>query len=689
MVALMEADRVGELAGMTAMGNEGAQWIGMAPFVSTPHLVQNLGDGTFFHSGSLAIRFAVASGVNITYKLLYNGTVAMTGGQAAVGAVGVPEVARMLLLEGVEQVLITTDDRKKYRRMSLPDGVEVWDRRRIIEAQERLAKVPGVTVLIHDQDCAAEKRRARKRGKVAEPATRVVINERVCEGCGDCGAKSNCLSVQPVDTPFGRKTTIDQSSCNLDDSCLEGDCPSFMTVEVKGDARPLVRQPPRAFGEDGDDLEAPSPLVDTERWAVRMSGIGGTGVVTVSQVLGTAAMLDGLLVRGLDQTGLSQKAGPVVSDLRFSRDEPQPSNKATEGMVDLYLAFDLLVGASESHLVGASPDRTVVIGSVSPTPTGAMVVHPEIGQPSAAALRRRLDGVSRADVNRYVDAAAIVEAMFGDVTVTNLFLVGVAVQAGGLALRPESIERAVELNGVAVDRNIEAFRWGRRWVVDPEAVRAAAGLDPKGTAAERDPVEVRTSDLAAYQSKRLAGSYRAVVDRVRAREGEVAPGSIALTDAVVRNLHKLMAYKDEYEVARLLLAPEARAAAEAVAGPGAKVTWQLHPPVLRAMGMKRKVALGRWATPAFGVLRGMRRLRGHWFDPFGHTEVRKLERALVPEYLGAVDRLLAGLRADNVVEAAAIAELPDQVRGYEHLKLERAAVYRAELDRRLARFETS
>ncbi len=368
MVGLMEAERVGELAGITAMGNEGAQWVGMAPFVADEHLVQNLGDGTFFHSGSLAVRFAVAAGVNITYKLLYNGTVAMTGGQDAVGAVGVPEVARMLLLEGVKEVLITTDQPKKYRKLSLPDGVQVWDRGRIIEAQEHLATVPGVTVLIHDQECAAEKRRARKRGKVAEPATRVVINERVCEGCGDCGSKSNCLSVQPVDTAFGRKTTIDQSSCNFDLSCLDGDCPSFMTVVAKGGARPLAKQPPRAFGDGSDELAVPVPLFDGDRWTVRMSGIGGTGVVTVSQVLGTAAMLDGLLVRGLDQTGLSQKAGPVVSDLRFSRDEPQASNKATEGMVDLYLAFDLLVGASESHLVGASAERTVVIGSVSADP---------------------------------------------------------------------------------------------------------------------------------------------------------------------------------------------------------------------------------------------------------------------------------------------------------------------------------
>ena len=305
----MEAERVGDLVGLTCMGNEGAQWFGMAPFLERKHLVQNLGDGTFFHSGSLAIRAAVASGVDITYKLLHNGTVAMTGGQDAVGAVGVPDIAKMVLLEGVSKVIVTTDDLDRYDDDQFPEGVEVWHRTRLEEAQKVLAAIPGTTVLIHDQACAAENRRARSRGKLATPDFRVVINERVCEGCGDCGAKSNCLSVQPVDTPYGRKTRIDQTSCNFDFSCMEGDCPAFATVSTDPASQKLTGTSTGAV--DVSDLPEPTPVVDPSRFTVRLSGIGGTGVVTVSQILGTAAMLAGHTVRGLDQTGLSQKAGPV------------------------------------------------------------------------------------------------------------------------------------------------------------------------------------------------------------------------------------------------------------------------------------------------------------------------------------------------------------------------------------------
>ncbi|HEY4333336.1 MAG TPA: 2-oxoacid:acceptor oxidoreductase family protein, partial [Ilumatobacteraceae bacterium] len=358
MVAMMEAERVGEIVGLTCMGNEGAQWIGMAPFVKTPHLIQNLGDGTYAHSGQLAVRAAIASGVNITYKILVNGVVAMTGGQDPQGAVDVPTMARILILQGVKRVIITTDDLGRYDSVALPAGVEAWDRSRVIEAQEVLAAISGTTVLLHDQACAAEKRRLRKRNLVATPAFRVMINERVCEGCGDCGQKSNCLSVQPVDTEFGRKTRIDQSSCNLDFSCINGDCPSFATVtpskrtsrrRAKGSTPSRRRKTtsPTSFTD-------PTLIVPDDALVIRMPGIGGTGVVTVSQIIGTAAMLEGYHVRGLDQTGLSQKAGPVVSDLILSRDEQIGSNKAAAGGVDVMLAFDLLGAASEPQLKGAS-----------------------------------------------------------------------------------------------------------------------------------------------------------------------------------------------------------------------------------------------------------------------------------------------------------------------------------------------
>jgi indolepyruvate ferredoxin oxidoreductase len=680
MIALMEPERVGDIVGLTAMGGEGAQWIGMAPFVERDHLFQNLGDGTFFHSGSLAIRAAVASGVNITYKLLYNGTVAMTGGQDPVGQLDVPAVVQLLLTEGVSRVIVTTDEPGKYGPDDLPDGVEVWGRSRLEEAQRALAATPGVTVMLHDQACAAEKRRARSRGRVPKPSFRVVINERVCEGCGDCGDKSNCLSVQPVDTPYGRKTRIDQSSCNFDLSCIEGDCPAFATVAV-GDGRAKVQPPPAPT--DGE-LTAPVWHVPADRFTVRMSGIGGTGVVTVSQILGTAAMLDGHTVRGLDQTGLSQKAGPVMSDLRITTGAPAAANHASAAGVDCLLAFDLLAAASDAHCAGASTQRTIAIASTTITPTGEMVTKPSTPYPAGASLRQRVDGVTRAALNRYVDAAAITTGLFGETTTANVFLLGVGVQAGAVPVDPASIERAIELNGVAVARNVAAFRWGRMWVLDHAAVERTAQL-PEPTPPEtlEELVARLSADLVDYQSARYAARFDELVGRVAAREAEVmgAPGE--LTAAVARHAHKLMAYKDEYEVARLLLDPVARAAYTAVGGPRPRVTYRLHPPVLRALGLRRKLRLRRSAGPMLRALRASRRLRGTVLDPFRWAAVRRLERAMIPEYVDAVGVLLDRLAPDTHPEAVAIASLPDRVRGYEHLKLSRVADYRAELARRL------
>jgi indolepyruvate ferredoxin oxidoreductase len=423
-----------------------------------------------------------------------------------------------------------------------------------------------------------------------------------------------------------------------------------------------------------------------------MSGIGGTGVVTVSQVIGTAAMLDGLHVRGLDQTGLSQKAGPVVSDLRISSAEPSASNKATIGGVDCELAFDLLVASGDAHLIGVSPDRTVVVGSTSVTPTGTMVQHPDMAYPDLSVLRGRLDASSREDVNRYADAARIDSGLFGDATTANVFVLGVAVQIGALPVRPESIETAIELNGVAVARNRAAFRWGRRWAVDPAQVEEAAGLSPAAAAETADEstdalIERLAAELVAYQGKDLAVRFRGVVERARTAERAVSPDGDDFTRAVAENLFKVMAYKDEYEVARLLLRPEARASAEAVAGPGARVVWHLHPPALRSMGLRRKLHLGRWARPALVALRSGRRVRGTLADPLRWSTVRRTERAMVGEYLAAVDRLIAGLDAEHLAAAVEIAGMPQQVRGYEHLKMERAAVYRTALARRLDEYD--
>ena len=691
MVALMDPERVGDIVGLTAMGGEGAQWIGISPFVDRNHLVQNLGDGTFFHSGSLAVRAAVASGVDITYKLLYNGTVAMTGGQDPTGQMSVPDVVKLLLLEGVSKVIVTTDDLDRHDPDLFPHGVDVWDRTRLDEAQRVLADTPGTTVLLHDQACAAENRRARSRGTLATPGFRVVINERVCEGCGDCGEKSNCLSVQPIETEWGRKTHIHQTSCNFDFSCLQGDCPAFATVTITDDST-------RGSSNDGvttvdglrvdeiglDGLPDPVAVVDPSRFTVRLSGIGGTGVVTVSQILGTAAMLDGRSVRGLDQTGLSQKAGPVVSDLRITTGPPTASNHANAAGVDCMLGFDLLVAASDTHRLGAAADRTVVVASTTAVPTGKMVTHPETPFPTLDTLISRMDEVSRPDHSRYVDAAAVTDGLFGSTTTSNIFLLGVAVQTGAVPVDPQRIERAIELNGVAVERNVAAFRWGRRWAIEPDEVQRAAGMHVSAAPESLDALIDRLADdLADSRSDRYARRFRTTVGRAREAEREVDPSSEVFTTAVARHLHKLMAYKDEYEVARLLLLDESRSRYEDVGGARTVVTHHLHPPMLRALGMQRKLKLRRTARPALRVLRASKALRGTLLDPFRWDEVRKVERAMIPEYERAVDRLVRHLDADRLDEFTEIASLPDQVRGYESLKLRRAAAYREQLADRL------
>ncbi|MCR9092741.1 MAG: indolepyruvate ferredoxin oxidoreductase family protein [bacterium] len=708
MVLLMDEKRVGDIGGLGCMGNEGVQWIGMSDFLDRDHFIQNLGDGTFFHSGQLAIQASVAAGVNVTYKLLYNGTVAMTGGQDPQGQLEVPRVVRGLLNEGVARVIVTTDDLARYDAISLPAGVSVWSRDRIIEAQEVLAEVPGTTVLIHDQGCAAEARRARKRGKVETPPHRVVINHRLCEGCGDCGQVSNCLSVQPVETPFGRKTEIDQTTCNLDYSCLEGDCPSFMTVtgmseKASSSAPDPVPEPPVS--------PTPPRIVPEDDFAVRITGIGGTGVVTVAQVVGTAAMLDGFHVRGLDQIGLSQKAGPVVSDLRLSRTAPTSTNRLGEGQADLLLAFDQLVAASDKGLLTTDPERTTVVGSTTATPTGEMITHPEVQLPSAAALSERIGARTRPNASFWADAAAITEDLFGNATTANLFVVGMAIQAGCLPVAAERLEEAIRLNGVAVDANLAAFRWGRAQVACPEDVaearragaRAPVPVAPSISYPVPAPLEARVvrldvdealaadlrrlaSELVAWGGQAEAARWLDLVESTLASEERVVPGSRRLTRVVAEQLYKLTAYKDEYEVARLMTNPDGLAAAREVAGENGRIAWRLHPPILRALGLRTKIRVGFGAAPLVRLLAKGRFLRGTPFDVFGYAEVRRVERALPGEYRNAIEEVLEGLDAPSLEAAVALASLPDSVRGYEDLKLERAAAYREKLAEARAAF---
>jgi indolepyruvate ferredoxin oxidoreductase len=687
LVLLMDSSQAGTVTGLSQMGGEGMQWIGMAPFLDRDHFVQNIGDGTFDHSGSLAIRAAVAARANMTYKLLYNSAVAMTGGQRPASGMTVPQIVGVLLAEGVARVIVTTEDLGRYRRVKLPRGVPVWDRSRIAEAQRVLAATPGVTVLVHDQECATEKRRKRKRGKIAQPQTRVFINERICEGCGDCGRKSNCLSVQPVPTEFGRKTRVHQSSCNVDYSCLDGDCPAFMTVRES----PGRRQAAVIEAITSEELPVPRPVVDPDSFGIRLTGVGGTGVVTVSQVLATAGLIAGWHTRSLDQTGLAQKGGAVVSDVRFSRSAPPPTNKLGTGECDLYLGCDLLVAADPKNLAVTAPDRTVAVVSVAEVPTGPMVSDPALAFPdrttvSQPILDRVRDGSVLLDVRR------IVLGLFGDDQFANVFLVGAGFQSGALPLPPDAIEEAIRVNGVAVEKNLQAFRRGRQYVAEPAAVLAAAGRSaPTAPDTAESPLDrlirMRSDDLTAYQDHAYARRYLDVVERVRAAERDKTPGSTALTEAVARYLYKLMAYKDEYEVARLALEPSLGAGLEAEFGPGARASWRLHPPVLRALGLKRKIALGPWFVPAFRVLRALRRLRGTPMDPFGRTRVRIAERELIEEYLGLVDHLIGRLSPATAALAVRLAELPDGVRGYEDVKMRTVESYhqamaelRAQLD---------
>jgi indolepyruvate ferredoxin oxidoreductase len=668
-MVLLSPERKGQVSGITQMGGEGAQFIGLAPFVEVPHFLQNLGDGTFHHSGSLAVRAAVAAGINITYKLLYNGHVAMTGGQEIVGGMGIEAITASLAAEGVRRIVITTEETERWRGAALPAIVSVRHRRELLAVQRELAGVPGVTVLIHDQACAAELRRDRKRGRAPEPPQRVLINERVCEGCGDCGERSGCLSVEPYISEFGRKTRINQTSCNKDFSCLEGDCPSFLTVIPPQAGRSQVRWP---------ELTLPEPPVNAAADVrIRMVGIGGTGVVTVNQVLGTAALLAGRHASGLDQTGLSQKAGTVISDLRITAEPIEGGVTVASGSVDALLAFDLVGAAAPLRLRAADPQRTVAVVCSDVLPTGHEAIDVTAPKPRVAGAREAIERRVRRTV--YVPAQRICEQMLGDATPENMVVVGAAAQLGLLPVPLDALEQAIRLNGVKVEANLAAIAWGRAAAVDPEAVRAAAegrpaplSLEPAARALVdrvttepgelRRLLEIRVPDLIGWGGRRAAQRYVQALVRIRALEQERIPGSVAVTTEAARWLYKLIAYKDEYEVARLHL--EAAAALPA----GSQVRFHLHPPLLRSLGMRRKLALGPWFLWIFRLLCWARPLRGTALDPFGRAEVRRIERALPDEYLGLLETMLARLTPETLDLVLQAAELPDVVRGYEQIK---------------------
>ena len=658
------------------MGGEGAAWIGQAPFTQEPHVFANMGDGTYFHSGYMALRAAVAAGVNITYKILFNDAVAMTGGQPVEGHLGVASITRQVAAEGVKRIAVVSDEPDKYPAgTDFAPGVTIHHRSQLDEVQKELRQWQGVSVLVYDQTCAAEKRRRRKRGTFPDPAKRAFVNEAVCEGCGDCNAKSNCLSVIPVETEFGRKRQIDQSSCNKDFSCVNGFCPSFVTVHGGG-----LRKSKGAAAAADPFASLPEPKLPelgTEPYNILVTGVGGTGVVTVGAVLGMAAHIEGKGVKILDMTGLAQKGGAVMSHLRIARDpEAIHAARIATGDAHAVIACDIVVAASREARAVTRDGVTRVALNSHETPTGDFMRKPDLTFP-AAALEQAIEAGVGGRAVASVDATRLATRLMGDSIATNPFMMGFAYQRGLIPVSEDAIFKAIELNGVAAEQNRRAFLWGRLAAHDPAATeRAAAPQAPAParvlSASLEETIERRARQLTAYQNAGLAKRYRDLVQRVRAAESENAPGLSGLAESVARNYYKLLAYKDEYEVARLYTDGTFEAALHERFAGDYRLRFHLAPPLLArrnpATGELEKREYGAWILNAFRLLASLKGLRGTWLDPFGHTTERKRERALIAEYERVVDELVARLSHDNHALALEIASIPEQIRGYGHVK---------------------
>jgi indolepyruvate ferredoxin oxidoreductase len=679
-------------ATFTHMGGEGVPWIGQAPFTEEKHVFANLGDGTYFHSGYLAIRASIAAKVNITYKILYNDAVAMTGGQPVDGTLTVPQITQQVFGEGVRRIAVVSDEPEKYAAgTAFAPGTTVHHRSELESVQKELRAWPGVSVLVYDQTCAAEKRRRRKRGTFPDPAKRAFINEAVCEGCGDCSTKSNCLSVVPVETEFGRKRQIDQSSCNKDFSCVNGFCPSFVTVHG-GKLRKSRAAAESASSDPFAALPEPRlPELGADPYNILVTGVGGTGVVTIGALLGMASHLEGKGVSVLDMTGLAQKGGAVISHVRIARrPEDIHATRVAAGEANLVLGCDLVVAAGSEALGKMREGLTRVVLNSHETPTGDFTRNPDLAFPGAALVDfvKQAVGATAADV---VEGTRIATALLGDSIATNLFMLGFAFQRGLIPVSGEAILKAIELNGVALEMNTQAFLWGRRAAVDLAAVEkiAAPRSVPPAKQISRSLDEMvarRTAELTAYQDSAYAQRYRALVERVRAAEADKAKGRTGLAEAVARYYHKLLAYKDEYEVARLYTDGDFLKALHQRFEGDFKLQFHLAPPLLAprdpVTGELQKRAYGRWVFTAFKLLAGLKGLRGTWLDPFGRTAERKRERALIAEYEAVVEELIAGLGHDNHALAVEIASVPEHIRGYGHIKdrhLAEAKAHEAEL----------
>ena len=685
-----------ETIGFTQMGGEGVPWVGQAPFSQRPHMFANLGDGTYYHSGLLAVRQSIASGVNITYKILYNDAVAMTGGQPVDGVLTVPQMTRELEAEGARQIVIVTDEPGKYNAaLRLAPGVSVRHRDELDAVQRELRDVPGCTVLIYDQTCATEKRRRRKRGKLADPAKRVVINELVCEGCGDCSVQSNCLSVEPVETEFGRKRRINQNTCNKDYSCTKGFCPSFVTVE--GGQLKKPKKEPRADLAGLPPLPEPAlpaPVDEAGRdraWGIVVAGVGGTGVITIGQLLGMAAHLEGKGVVTQDSAGLAQKGGATWSHVQIARTpEAIHTTKVDTAKADLLIACDGIVAAGKTTLALLRDGHTYVALNSHATPTAAFVANPDWQAPTAGCEAALAAAVGRANLG-LLDAEQVAVQLLGDSLYTNPLLLGYAWQRGRIPLGRDALLRAMELNGTQVANNHAAFEWGRRCAHDLAAVQALLQPAQVIQFVKKPTVDAlvaqRVEFLTGYQDAAYARQYADFVARVR--QAEAALGSTRLTEAVARNLFKLMAYKDEYEVARLHTDPAftARIAEQFVGD--YKLVHHLAPPLLGktdAQGRPVKQAFGPWMRRAFTVLARLKGLRGSALDVFGRTEERRTERALIQDYRASIDELLRGLDAGTLAAAVEIARLPEDIRGFGHVKARHLAAVRPKWDRLMAQW---
>ncbi|PSJ53075.1 indolepyruvate ferredoxin oxidoreductase family protein [Kumtagia ephedrae] len=680
--------------GFTAMGGEGAQWVGQAPFTTRDHIFQNLGDGTYNHSGSLALRYAKAAGANITYKILYNDAVAMTGGQPHEGGITVHAIADQVRAEGIERIAVVSDEPDKYTAR-FPSGTTVHHRDDLDLVQRELREVKGVSVLIYDQTCAAEKRRRRKRGTFPDPDRRVIINELVCEGCGDCGVKSNCVSVQPLDTEFGRKRRIDQSSCNKDFSCVNGFCPSFVTVHGA-----KIRKAPGLAGaaDPLDGVPAPKSFpLGGAGWSAVVDGVGGTGVVTIGAILGMAAHLEGKGCGMIDMAGLAQKGGAVYTHVRIAATPDDiHAIRVSAGKADLVLGCDLVVSGSRKVLAAVREGHTVFVANTAEVMPGDFARSADFSLPTER-LKRAIRKAAGEDRTHFFDASRTAAVLFGNSIAANMLLLGVSFQLGALPLSAEAIERAIGLNGEAVAMNVAAFRWGRRAAHDPQFLRQLVGeadaSSPVPVAQSLDEVIARRADfLAAYQDAAYARRYRNRVAAVHAAESRAVPASTRLTEAVARNLFKLMAVKDEYEVARLYTDGSFRQQLSREFQSYERLEFHLAPPALGrrdAEGKPRKSRFPGWMMSGFKVLSAMRRLRGTVLDPFSRTAERRMERGLLRRYEGDLDHIMGLLEPHRMEAATALASLPQLIRGYGHVKQASVARADAERERLLARLSAA